>query len=292
MQKLFRRICFLLNRRRFEEELAEEMAAHREMMPQERRANFGNPLKLREESRENWSWTFLDHLWQDLSYGARMLRRSPGFTLGAVAVLALGIGANLDVFHIFDSVLLHRQTIRDARSVYRFVRNAKDEGPSLFPQAAVQFYRENSALFSYIVSDHPGPETTLESDSGVRSMFVSGNYFTALGIVPAWGRLLEEQDARSDAPPVAVLSYEYWQKHLGADPGVVSRIVHINNKPVQIVGVVPYDFDGLFQRRTSVWLPISLRASITPGFPGLEDFSQADLNLYAKPGPEVSTGRG
>jgi predicted permease len=288
MRRLLRRIYFVLNRRRIERELAEEMDAHREMMPEDRRTSFGNSLKIREESRRVWVAAALEEFWQDLSYGARILWRSPGFTLGAIAVLALGVGANLAEFHIFDALLLHRLNIRDAHSIFQFVRNAKEKGPSLFTQAAVRFYREHSTLFSYMVADSPGPDVILDNESGLRSMFVSGNCFSDLGIAPAWGRLLEEKDAQNGAPAVAVLSYEYWQKHLGANPGIVGRIVHINNRQVQIAGILPYDFDGLFHRRAVVWLPMSLRATLIPGTPGTEDFSRSDVNLYGKPKPGVS----
>src|SRR5215471_6819846 len=105
MRKVIKRIHFLLHRRRLERELAEEMEAHREMMPADRRPNFGSPAKLREESREVWLWLWLEHLWQDLSHGARVLGRSPGFTHGAVAVLALGVGVNLAEWQVFAATI-------------------------------------------------------------------------------------------------------------------------------------------------------------------------------------------
>src|ERR1700677_2943585 len=100
MRKFSRRLHTLWHRRRLQQELAEEMAAHREMMPAGRQRNFGSTLRLQEEAREQWGWMWIDHLRQDLAYGARSLRRSPGFALTAIAVLALGIGANLAEFHI------------------------------------------------------------------------------------------------------------------------------------------------------------------------------------------------
>ena len=125
MRKLWRRTYFLLHRRRLERELTEEMDAHREMMPADRRPHFGNPARLHEDSREVWSWPWLDQLWQDLCYGSRVLSRAPGFTLGAIAVLALGVGVNLAEFQIFDGIMFHRLDVRDAGSLLQFARNSR-----------------------------------------------------------------------------------------------------------------------------------------------------------------------
>ena len=84
--ELFRPIRYLLNRRRLQREMADEMAYHRELMPVDRQREFGNDLRLLERSREVWGWAWLDHLCQDLTYGSRVLRRSPDFTLTAVLV--------------------------------------------------------------------------------------------------------------------------------------------------------------------------------------------------------------
>src|SRR6202035_2834627 len=102
MGELFRRLKYLINRRRFDAELERDMEFHREMAARAGRSNFGNTLRMREQSREAWGWTWLDRLGQDLRYGARTLSRSPGFTVTAVLVLAIGIGVNVAAFDLFD----------------------------------------------------------------------------------------------------------------------------------------------------------------------------------------------
>src|SRR5690349_1101398 len=99
MGEFFRRIYYLLNRRRLERELQNDLEAHREMLGQSLRKDFGNPSLLREQAREAWGWGWLDRLLQDLRFGARLLKKSPALAFTAIAVLALGIGVNVTAFN-------------------------------------------------------------------------------------------------------------------------------------------------------------------------------------------------
>ncbi len=288
MRKLFRRIHFLLHRRQMDADLADEIAAHREMMAADRRGSFGRETALREDARDAWGWIWLDRLWQDLAYGVRVFRRAPGFTLGAVTVLALGVGANLAEFHILDAAILHRLTMSGADSIYHFYRNSKEPGAASFPYAAIEFFRTNCRQCAFVVSERSAVRVVLENEPDVRATFISGNYFPTLKTLPAWGRLLDERDAQPGAPAVAVLGYEYWRDHEGSDPQVVNRIVHVNAKPVLVVGVGPYDFDGLQPHTTAVWLPASQRPLLIAGAPALTDFSRPNDDLFARAKTGVS----
>jgi predicted permease len=288
MRKLWRRLYFLLHRQRLERELAEEMEAHREMMPAERRTNFGNATWLREESSNTWLWTWLEQLIQDLSYSIRVLWLAPAFTLGATAVLALGVGVNLAELQIFDALIFHRLHFPDANSVLQFSRVSRQRQNRGFPPAAVEFYRSHNRSFAWLIGEEY-LDAVLEGDADVRALLISGDYFRSIGILPAEGRLLEPADARPDAAPIAVLSYPYWKAHLGADPSVVGRVMRLNSLPVQIVGIAPYDFDGIEGRRTDVWLPVTLSPQLVGGgTPPEQDFLQPRDVLLGKLKPGIS----
>jgi predicted permease len=289
MRRFLRRIHFFLHRRRLEAELAEEMAAHRALLASDVRASFGREIALREDAREVWGWMWIDRLSQDLSWTIRAFRRSPGFTLGAAAVLALGIGANLAELHVFDAILLHRLNIAGADTIYHVYRNAKEFRARAFPHPAAELFRRNCSRCAFVVTEGiVWDGVVLESNTNARLNFVSGNYFSALRILPAWGRLLDENDARPGAPPVAVLGYKYWQDQQGADPHIIGRVLHINGKPVEIVGVAPYDFDGLQPSGIAAWLPVAHRSRLIPGSPPPDSYSVAEEDLYARPQPGAS----
>lgn len=294
IRKLGRRVYFLLHRDRLERELTEEMEIHREMMPPDNSSHFGSATRLREESREAWSWMWLERLWQDLSYGARVLWRARGFTLGAVAVLALGVGVNLAEFQIFDAAIFHRITVPDINVLVQFTRASKEGARLGFPPAAVEFYRAESSSFAWLISEDTSISVVVDGDAaGQRSSLVSSNYFGSLRILPAWGRLLDERDSQPGAPAVAVLGYDYWQSHWGGDPQVVGRTVHVNNKAVQVVGVAPYTFEGLSPRRTAVWLPAAIRPLLVAGSPPIQqDYSRDAAALFGELKAGVSRAAG
>src|SRR5262252_5125324 len=120
MGEFFRRIYYLLNRKRLERELQSDIEFHREMLSRESRKDFGNPTLMRERAREAWGWGWLDRIVQDLRFGARLLRKSPGLVFTATAVLALGIGVNVTAFNLVDVMFFKPLRVREPLSLVRF----------------------------------------------------------------------------------------------------------------------------------------------------------------------------
>jgi hypothetical protein len=203
MGEFFRRVRYLLNRRRLDRELENDMEFHREMIAREGRKNFGNVLRLREESREAWGWTWIDRLLQDLRYGARMLGRSPGFTLTAVLVLAVGVGINVAVFSVFNVSMLQLLPVRDPGTIVRLQRRSPDASTSVMSYPQMAFYRDHAKTLQAVMGTM-GARLALDDDAQpVSGSLVTENYFTELGTRAAYGRLLDpSRDAAVDADPL------------------------------------------------------------------------------------------
>ncbi len=141
-----RRVWYVLNRRRLDRELAEEMAAHRAMMDEPQR--FGNALRLREDAREAWVVRWLDEVWQDLKHAGRTLARARGFTVTAVLILSLGLGLNLAFFQFLDVVALRPPNVRNPETLVRFDRRGKTFRSNGIPYPATQFILQHNSVLS------------------------------------------------------------------------------------------------------------------------------------------------
>src|SRR5687768_7786628 len=148
--ELLRRIAYLWNRRRLEREMAEEMAYHRELMSPDRRTHFGDELRLREDAREIWGWTWLDRLHQDLAYGIRVLRNAPGFTLTAMLVLVLGIGIPLSAFRVVLSEL-EGGSVPDPESLVHLTRRAPGAHVTHVTYPELAFYSAHATSFQSVI---------------------------------------------------------------------------------------------------------------------------------------------
>lgn len=290
MGELFRRLRYLIHRRSFDEALENEMEFHREMAARDGRRNFGNDLRLREQSREAWGWTWIDRLMQDLRYASRILWRSPGFTLTAIAVLALGIGVNVTAFSMFNLIALKPLPIRDPDSIVMLQRRSAEINNPQMPYPTVAFYREHSKTLQAVMAVMGAPVMEFENDAEpISDIFVSSNYFSELGIPAAQGRLLDPtRDEAADAPPVVVLSYGFWQRRFGGDPSIVGRVVHLNKKPATVIGVIPNNAASLNGQHADVWLPLLQHPYFVEGSTVLTDPVNGGVGMWARLAPGVS----
>ena len=292
LMELLRRLSYLWNRRRLEREMAEEMAYHRELMSPDRRTSFGDDLRLREDAREIWGWTWLDRLHQDLTYGARVLRNAPGFTLTAMLVLVLGIGVPLSAFRV---VLTDLQggSAPDPDSLVRLTRRAPAAHMTSLTYPELQFYAAHAKSFRNVigVSAH-NPAVFGEAAAGstpgsvsepINLAFVTANYFPEFGIAPVLGRVLTPDDERSDAEPVAVVGELFWQRRLGGDPAVIARSIRVNGELLRVVGVMPRSA----KIRDDVWMPVVRQPYVVEGSTLLTDWNSS-LDLYGRLRPGVS----
>jgi len=200
-------------------------------------------------------------LWQDIQYGLRMLRKNPGFTAIALITLAIGIGANTIMFSLVDALLFRPPHVKEPdRLVYCGVRNF-----GFFDYSMYVDIRDDNPVFSELVALNYGSRRgTWVQDDVVRHMnlmYVSTNYFPALGVAPVYGRTFLPEEERNGAELVVVLSYPTWHR-LGADPKVVGQHAHINGRPCRIVGVAPKGFTGTAAEGPDVWLPLGAHGLI------------------------------
>jgi predicted permease len=281
------RLRALRKRRQLERDLEDELAFHLAMRDEKNRnagvtdsaqRSFGNPALLKEDQRDQWTFRVVETFWRDLRYAARMLRRSPGFTLVAIASLAIGIGANTAIFTVVDAILLKSLPVRSPDQL-RVVLWTGERGPfdghsgyhtdtrsgirvsSSFPYATYQQFAASVPQFSDLIG-FAGSQVTVVA--GAESHYaaaelVTGNFFSSLGVTALGGRTLTPADDRPDAAPVGMISYRYWERHLGLEPEAVGRTIFINRRPVTIVGIVPRAFLGVHPGNApDLFLPLAL----------------------------------
>jgi len=291
MSELFRRIRYLINRRRFDAELESDMEFHREMAARAGRSNFGNTLRMRERAREAWGWTWLDRLVQDLRFATRTLARSPGFTFTAVLVLAIGIGVNVAVFSLFNMVVLQLIPVRDPGSLVQLNRRSPGQFTSQMPYLSAVFYRDHAKSLSAMMAMQGAPPMQIDDDlQPTTTTFVTPNYFTELGTPAGYGRLFDStREGSVSAPPAAVLSYGLWQHRFAGDPSIIGSVIRLNKKPVTVIGITPYAFANLGGQGPDIWLPVAQQPFFIEGSTVLTDPSASSVRMWGRLTPGVSS---
>jgi predicted permease len=326
---LFIRLRSLFHRATVDEELAEELRFHLEhqvekymragMSPEQARRQarmeFGGVAQVAEECREARGITFVETLAQDLRFGVRMLRKSPGFTLVVVLTVALGIGANTAIFSLLNAVMLRSLPVRDPQQLvvaewsarnwpqhlesssfgdcgrHQDKNDVTSSGCSLsYPM--FQEIRDQKNLFANAMA-FAGPAQMDLSGNGqatiVQGELVSGSYFQTLEVTAALGRTLDSEDEKPGAMPVAVLDYGYWQRAFGGSPGVIGRTIRLNNSVFTIVGVADPRFTRLTPGKSiDLWVPLNQAASLGMSWARRADATNWWLVVVGRLQPGVS----
>ncbi len=295
-------------RKRRNDELKEEMDAHLVLAEREAaesgqttkearygaRREFGNVSVAEEVTRDMWGWRWLTDLLQDLRVGARMLRRSPGFSILAILCLTLGIGANAAVFSWIEGILfrpyplvVHQERLAALAGTARGEAYA---GSISWPDL-LDLQRSCTLVDSFIVTKIMGTTLSL-GDRAERTTgsLVSANYFEAIGVHPILGRGFEPgEDVGSNAHPVTVISYQLWQGRFKGDPAIIGKTQRLNGIEHTIVGVAPQGFLGTFVGwGMQFWVPASMEETFEGGGYKLEDRGARWIEAYVRLKPGVT----
>lgn len=239
-------------------ELAEEIRTHLAMEEQENREvgmhpeeahyaalrRFGNVALVQERSSEMWRWSFVETLLQDIRYGLRQLRRSPGFTIVAVLTLALGIGANTAIFSVVNGVLLNPLPYPSANRLVALAETLPQfsQFPISYPDF-LDWVRMNHTFESLAAYAHTDMNLTGSSEAErVKVTQVSASFFPLLGVKPVIGRNFSPGEDRRGAAPVVILSGGFWKSKFGGSPEVLGKSLTFDGKGYTVIGVIPQNF--------------------------------------------------
>ena len=250
LHKTWLRLKALFQRSDLDRDLEEEVAFHLAMReeknrragidPEEARYSarrqFGNSTSLKERSREMWTFASLESLWQDLRHAVRMLRKNPGFTAVAVLTLALGIGANTAIFSVINGVLLAPLPYKNPQQLVAMKQN--DSLMNIIDiQRQTRAFSQGGGI-NLAQMDYTGGPEPLQIHAG----YVNAGFLETLGVPPLLGRFISPQEDVKGGPRVIVISYQFWQNFLNADPQVLGKTVALTGNDYTVIGVMPAGF--------------------------------------------------
>jgi len=254
----------------------------------------GGNEQVKERVRRYRHGGLLDEIGRDVRYAFRMFAKTPGFTLVVVLTLALGIGANTAVFTLIDALMLRSLPVHRPGELVQLRMGdpgSTEPGGESFSNAIVRGLAEQRDVFAGVAGYSGGGFDVGPSGavSPVRGAWVTGGFYGTLGLIPEAGRLLTAQDDERDAPLVAVISYGYWVRQLGRNPGAVGQILQVNGQPVTIVGISPRGFVGAnVGAIADLTMPTAALARLEPQAAGLLEPGNFWLRVLARPRPDVT----
>jgi predicted permease len=254
--------------------LDEEMQSHLQMAARERvdrgepatqarqsaRREFGNVGLVREITRDQWGWLWLEELLQDLRYGARMLRKNPAFTAIAVLTLALGIGANTAIFSVVNGVLLNPLPFPHAEQLVTLHESKPNFEYGSISYPNFRDWQKDNRTFSAVAISrgYAFSFTGLGEAEQVRGRFISSDFFNVLGVNPLLGRNFAPGEDEIGSAPIALLGEGFWKRKFGSSPSALGKSITLDGRDYTLVGVIPATFDLLLKsfRPADVYVPV------------------------------------
>jgi predicted permease len=291
IREWLRRLCGTFRRAPQDAGMEEELRVHLEMVvddlqrrglpPKEAlrqaRLQAGGVAQAMEQRRDQRGLPWLEDLLKDARVGARMLRRAPLVTAVALLTLTLAIGANSAIFSLVDPLLFRDLPVRDPASLVQFTfQYPRDPPLNIFSLANYEQYRDGNHVFSDLFGLAPLRTESRTGEDPIGAEVVTGNFFQALGVRPALGRVLMASDDGQGVPPVAVVSWQYWKSRFNGDQRVLGSAIDIEDTRVPapmhatVVGVAERGFSGIVVGyRPDVWISLSALPDAVRSRPGL-----------------------
>ncbi len=300
------RLAAFFRRRRLEDDLDQELRSHLEMavelnvrngMPaadarREALRNFGGVERTKEIYRDQRGLPLLETAWQDLRFGLRILRRSPGFSLLAILCLTLGIGANAAVFSWIEGILFRPYpAVVHQEQLFALTGTTLGEFDLTSWPDLQDLQRSCTLVDSFIVTKIMSTTLSIGDRAEVtRGSIVSANYFDAIGVHPMLGRGFEaREDSGRNAHPVTVISYQLWKGRFKGDQQIIGKTQRLNGVLHTIIGVAPQGFYGTFVGwAMQFWVPASMEENFEGGGYKLEDRGARWIEAYVRLKPGVT----
>jgi predicted permease len=292
---------YWFRRQQHEEELDTEIRSHldeairdrieRGEAPDEARAHalreFGNVSLVKEVTREMWGWVSLERWMQDLRFGLRVLRKHKGFSLIAVLLLALGIGANTALFSVVDAVLLRTLPVSAPERLVLLSRSSSGTATDNFSFGMYERLRDTDQTLAGLLAYYPLRLTASvdgQPEPAISGQLVTGNYYAVLSVKAARGRMLTPDDDRaSGAHPVCVISDGYWQRRFGRSADVIGKTIALSNQPFTIIGVTPPEFFGTeVGAAMDITVPLTMQEQVMPGIRSFMQGGDVRLRLFGR----------
>ena len=284
------------------QELDEEIQSHLQMSARDResrgepadqaaasaRRELGNAALVRDVTHDQWRWGWLEALWQDVRFGARLLRKTPVITAVALLSLALGIGANTAIFSLLDSVMLRMLPVQNPEQLVSLGMRLPKQGSLVshsYTNPLWEQLRDHQNVFAGVMA-WSARDFNLANGGEAQNangIYASGDYFNVLGVRPLLGRLMTSSDDTRSCGGVAVLGYGFWQQHYGGDQSAVGSQIQLEGHSFPIIGVTPPNFFGTeVGSRFDVAIPICAEAIIAGKNSGLDERADWWLRVMAR----------